>query len=391
MTFSRFFTGILLWGFLVATVLVTTVSAAEPPTPRVVVLPKDEIVNRDYFNSGNSVTLSGVVNGDAYIAGGKVTVEGTVNGDVLAAGGIVTIRGKVTQNVRIIGGQVLISGEVDKNVTVAGGNITVADNAKLGGSLVAAGGTLTIDAPVAKGVTIAGGQVTFGSRINGSVTAYIGQLELSPSAIINGDLTYWSRQPAVISPGATIIGIVIRHEAATVNRPPVSVGRISAALMGLIIGTRLVSLVSTLIVGFLLLWLMPVYVKRTVDTLLARPAGSFGVGFLSVAIFPLVVIILALTLAGIPLAILLVITLLVMIYLAKIFLALVIGRKTAEIFNWKLTDGWIYILGFLLIFFISFIPVIGGLVIFIGILFGLGAIVLEEKDFYLTLRQKKLI
>src|SRR3989344_2950946 len=87
-------------------------------TSQISVLPKNEIVQGDYFGVGESVTVSGTVNGDVYAAGGNIMVDGTVNGDLLAAGGTVTIIGTVRDNVRVAGGAVSILGTVGRDVTV---------------------------------------------------------------------------------------------------------------------------------------------------------------------------------------------------------------------------------------------------------------------------------
>lgn len=71
---------------------------------RVIILSRDQTVDRDFFGAGSTVIVSGTVNGDAYVAGGTILIDGTVKGDVLAAGGNITIRGTV-HNVRIVGGK----------------------------------------------------------------------------------------------------------------------------------------------------------------------------------------------------------------------------------------------------------------------------------------------
>ena len=62
-------------------------------TEKNVVLPRDQVVDSDYYTAGRSVTISGSVKGDAYITAGTIDFEGTVDGDLIAAGGVVNIRG----------------------------------------------------------------------------------------------------------------------------------------------------------------------------------------------------------------------------------------------------------------------------------------------------------
>ncbi len=60
-----------------------------------VVVGSDEVVDRNFFASGQNVTISGTINGDLYATGGTIIIDGVVNGDVLVAGGVVRITGKV--------------------------------------------------------------------------------------------------------------------------------------------------------------------------------------------------------------------------------------------------------------------------------------------------------
>lgn len=372
--------------------LVTVASAANNETkPRVVVLAKDEVVNKDYFAAGDSVTLSGTVNGDAYLAGSNVIVEGTVNGDLIAAGGMVDIRGNILNNVRVAGGQIVVSAKIDKNLTVAGGSVNITDSAKIGGSLVAGAGTLSVFAPIGKSVNIGTGQATFGNTIGGDITAGAGQITLTPNAKVSGDLTYWSQSPAQIQPGAQILGKT------THNLPPAKVverarpARILGIFTGVSLAFKIVGLLSALIIGLLLLKFFPIYTQRTVDVIAQKPWASLGIGFLTAVLTPIVLVILLITVIGIPIAMILLVTFLVVAYFAKIFVSLVFGQKFLQLFGQKIGSGWSLLSGLVIYGLITVVPILGWIVTILVVLFGLGAILLEEKDFYSQLKSKNLI
>lgn len=111
--------------------------AGGPDSQKSVILQRNQVVNNDYFASGDTVTISGTVNGDAYIAGGTVIVDGVIDGDLLVAGGIVIISGTVTNDVRAVGGDITVGGKVGRNVTIVGGSALITDTAQINGSLVA--------------------------------------------------------------------------------------------------------------------------------------------------------------------------------------------------------------------------------------------------------------
>ena len=80
---SKVFFGILFTSFLFLILIPTFVFAQENlRSDEVATLEKDEVIDSDYFSTGEKVVLSGTVNGDAYIAGGNVIVDGVVNGEI---------------------------------------------------------------------------------------------------------------------------------------------------------------------------------------------------------------------------------------------------------------------------------------------------------------------
>lgn len=361
----------------------STFADREDEKRKEIVLPKNEILNKDYFAAGDSVTLSGTVNGDVYLAGGSVIVEGIVNGDLLVAGGVVAIRGKVTHDARIGGGQIIISGEIDGNLTVGGGSVNLTDSAKIGGSLVAGAGSLFVFAPVGKGATIGAGQVTLGNKIGGDITAGIGKITLTPNANIIGNLVYWSKSNAQIEPGAQVLG-KITHNLPAEFKPT---KRIVVLPLLILIG----NLISSLVLGLLMLKFLPVYTQRTANVITEKPWASLGVGFLTTVLFPVIFIILLITLVGIPLALILLFTFLIIAYITKIFVSLVIGQKIFKFIGQRTKSGWVLLMGLIVYGIITMIPVIGWIVSILVFLFGLGAVILEKKDFYRQLRSENRV
>jgi len=351
-----------------------------------ILVPKDEVVEGDYFAAGERVTIAGTVNGDAYVAGGNVIVEGEINGDLIAAGGTVNIRGKVVQDVRVAGGQVTVSGDVGGNVTLVGGSLEVSDFAKIAGSLVSAGGNLSVFAPIGKGATIGVGSATIGNLINGDVTAGVGELALTPSAKVDGDLTYWSDADAQIQDGAEVSGKT------THNFPQKKEKQESKkALGGLLAFFKIASFLAALIIGVILIKFAPQFTKATAETVANKTALSLGIGLAALIITPLLILIIAVTIIGIPLTLILLALFLITIYLSKIFVSVAIGRKIVEMINQKVGDYAVFILGLLVYTLITLIPIIGAVVAILALLAGFGAIVITKKNIYKQLRVKKLI
>jgi cytoskeletal protein CcmA (bactofilin family) len=379
----------ILFLFIIPLVFVHSAYAQTRDERRSVVLPRTETVNGNYFNAGDRVTLSGTVNGDVYVAGGTVMVEGAINGDLIAAGGTVTVRGNVSQDVRVLGGQVVISGTVGESVSAAGGTVIVTDSARIGDSLVVASGNLEMYAPVAGEADIAAGDVVIGGTIGDDMKAAVGELTLTSDAQIAGDLTYWSDAEVQVQQGAQVAGQITREQ--PLRQPRVDAPAIGAGLAGLAILFKIGNFILYLIVGLLIIKLLPNYTNRTLGVISRKPWISLLAGFFTLLIFPVVFFGLLITIIGIPIAFLLLPILIVLIYLGVIFVSLFIGQKILGYFSNKARVGWALVVGLIVYELATLLPIVGGLITLVVIMFGLGAVLIEEKNLYEKLRSRNLI
>jgi cytoskeletal protein CcmA (bactofilin family) len=346
----------------------------------IVTLPAGETVNRDYFAFGERVEISGTVNGDVYVAGGQVLVDGKVNGDLLAAGGTISISGTVSQDARVAGGRITISGDIGRNLTVGGGNVELTDSARIARSLVIGAGNVTLAAPVRGDVTAAAGNLTVLDRINGSLRAAAGNIRLTSRAVVDGNLTYWSNHPASIDPSAKVGGRIIRKTPREISRT--SALKIVGVIGGLILLAKIISFISTLILGLLFIYFFPRYTQATVSAIRNRPLASLGAGFLALVVTPVVVIVLLVSVVGIPLALILAAALFIGIYLARLWVLIWTGRSLFEWFGREARPGWALVVGLIIYFFLTLIPLVGGLVTLVVILLGAGAALLSMREPY---------
>lgn len=354
-----------------------------------IILDANEIIDKDYFAGGEAVTILGTVNGDAYVAGGNVTIEGTVNGDLLVAGGNIVVRGTVTDDIRAAGGSLTLSGNVGKNVTAVGGNVTISEGSNVMGSVVMAGGNLNLNAPVGRGATLAGGQVSVASEIGGDVWAGVGALTVTSNARINGDLHYISEDDATILSGATISGETRRDQPPADSQRAQETGK--AVATGIVTGFKFASLLSSLLIGFLLIRLLPQFMQSTAEKIKNDPWKALGFGFLTYIISPVAVLLLIITLVGIPLALILLFATFLLAYIAKIFVAVFVGNWIMKKANWK---GGLFValfLGLVVYYGLGMIPVINAFSTLLFLLMGTGALLLTKKEYYSKLRSRNSI
>ena len=131
----------------------------------------------------------------------------------------------------------------------------------------------------------------------------------------------------------------------------------------------------------------PVFTQQVAATVAKKPFASFGLGLLTIVIFPIAALIAMLTIVGIPLALISAVLLIISLYIAKLFVSLAIGQRLLK------KSGPIpqLAVGLLAIYILKIIPVLGGLVTIAVALTGLGALIIAKKNLYRLLRSKKII
>ncbi|MGH7255567.1 MAG: hypothetical protein ACREI3_07295, partial [Nitrospirales bacterium] len=312
-----------------------------------------------------------------------------IHGDLLAAGGTLTLSGTVTQDIRAVGGQITVSGDIGRNVTLAGGTLLFTPSATIQGSLVASGGLLRLAAPVRGAVTVAAGSATLSGRIDGRVEAIAGTLRLTSNARLADRLTYRTPEPASIDEHATIAGPITRKRMPRALLPETE--DVFELLVGLWLLANAASLVTTLVLGLLLLHFSPKLTHVAMSHFSERPLETFGLGLLGLIGAPLLAALMALTVLGLPLAAFVVVLYLLSLYLGRLF---VLGWAGLQVLTWlgkPDSRPTAFVVGAVAYFLLSLIPFLGGLLTFFTLLAGLGTLLLTFQAVYTAARQEGLI
>lgn len=369
----RKYLGLFLSGILlVALVFAGSVFAGDDRPQKFSSLATDEVVDGDYFATGDAVEISGTVNGDVYAAAGTVLVDGTVNGDLLVAGGTVTISGVVTQDLRAAGGNITISGEVQRNITVIGGNIQFSSDAIISGDVVTAGGNVTIASPIA-----------------GSVNAGVGTMRLAPNARIAGDLNYWSDEDISIAEGATVSGELVKKSTTADFEAP-STRDLTAFATGANLVAKFASAALTFIIGFLLIRYFPTFANNASNYIEDNTLKSLGIGFLGLVLFPIGMIALMFTIIGIPVALVAAVMFTACLYIARLYAMLWIGRRIYMAVNKKAGKMTSFSLGLVTYYLLALFPIVGFFVQAFTLLAGFGAAIVGYKMAYTEGRKKNI-
>jgi hypothetical protein len=375
--------------FVILFLSISLAFAQEPEIKNVYIAPDETVEQNPYFVAGERVEIYGVVDGDVYTSGGEVVIDGTINGDLFVGGGTVRIDGVVTNNVKVGGGQIIISGEIGGNLVAAGGNISLEESSSVGSYIVIAGGNVNTLGTIEGNTYLFVGNVTTNSQIGGDLEASTGMIRIGPKTTIGGDLTITSDEEPLVDESATIVGET------TIKEPVVKVPQeiketdvegISQAFAGIKMFMTLIGAVSTFIVGLILIKLFPNYMESCKDQIEKRTWRSVGFGLLALFVTPVLFVLLLVLVVTIPLALITIAIFSLYLYLAKIFVIYWAGRRFFKN-STKIASFGLSVLIFTLL---MLIPIIGGFVSFITLIFGLGAGILACQEIYNKMKANKI-
>lgn len=348
-----------------------------------VILDKDQVVDHDYFAGGGSVTVHGTVNGDAYLFGGNIYLDGTINGDLIVIGGTVTVGGTVKNDLRLAGGTVVVDGKIGGNILAGGGTITFSQNSNLSGSLIAGGGTVTVNTPISKNVWLGGGQTDINSNLKADTNIGGGEIILDSNAKIDGNLNYWSDQKIKSVQGSTVSGTVTQHLTDRKNGK-----ELLAFASGLGFFAKIISTLTLLILGFLILRFLPKTLLAVSKELESKPLASLGWGAALLIIGSIASLILVISLVGLPLGLILGMVVIFEAFIAEIFVGFWLGRRLFTGFDKPKLYGWALLFGVLIFQIIIMLPFIGWLIHLLSVLVGVGALLRVKKATYADLKAK---
>ncbi|HET7699020.1 MAG TPA: hypothetical protein VFK57_25095 [Vicinamibacterales bacterium] len=347
------------------------VVAAQPPP----VLPATRPDN--YYAAGNRIDVSRAMLGDVVVAGRQIEITQPVVGDILAAGWRVSLSARADDDVRMAGAEIAVNAPVNGDLTIAGGDVALGTGSRVNGRSWITGGHVRIDGQFDRELRIAGGTVQIGGELRRPVTIIAEKLEVLPTARILSTLEYKAPAPAVIAGGAAITGPVTftRIEAREARRAH-SFRAVSSVLFMLHLS----------IAGLLLLWLMPQFTSRVVDTLRAAPAQSALLGFALVFVIPVTALFLIFSILALPIGVALAALYVVGLLAAVLAAAFFVGDVESRFFKRTTATAqsravWL-LAGVLSLAILRAIPVVGAVVVFICVLFGLGALTLAAYDAY---------
>lgn len=346
-------------------------------------LPSGQVIDSDYFRTGQTIQIDGEIKGDAFLAGGIVTVNGRVDGDLFIIGGKVNINGSVGNSIRVMAGDVTINSVVDRNVLAICGNCNITKQSSIAGSLLVGGANLEVSAgKIGRGFRFVGNRLFLNSEIsNEAFVVADKEFLLGPQASISSDLKYTGSTKAVLESGATVAGNISYQNVSSEEGYPrfFGVREILASYKQVKPLTDVLGFAVSALIGFILLGLFPRLFEKSVMAMENKPAASLGWGLVATLALPLLIILFAITIVGIPVSLVLLFIFYLIWTFSQYLTAFFIGRKIM-LPKFGERRGWALVLGLFLITLIGLIPILGNLVKLIVVFFALGSAILAYKQ-----------
>jgi hypothetical protein len=285
-------------------------------------LPAGETVDDDLFIVGDNVVIDGTVNGDLFAFGQNVVVNGTVRGSLIVGGQFVEINGQIDGSVYNGCNAATYGAEADigRNLYFGGFSLDVDQGATIGRDMAFGGYQAVLDGSVGRDLFAGAGALEINGSIGGDVSTEVGSpsddmgptpfisfmppgtpamlnpgLRISEDAQIGGTVYYTSSSDQGSSiesaPSGGIVFSTPQPDEVAVEASPDFADaqeEIERVSLGLKVGKWLLQrgreLVTLLLLGGLVLWLLPDLFKKVIDKAEGEPLPATGYGFLAVII-----------------------------------------------------------------------------------------------------------
>jgi hypothetical protein len=415
---------------LTSLIFVPTAYAFDGREGQTVTIDKDEVITEDLYIGAEIIIVDGTIQGDLMVAGSDITINGVVEGDLWVAGRELILNGSVGDDLFFGGAAATLGREarVGDDIFFGGYALEARSGSQIGGEVLMGAYQGLFSGEVAKNLWVGANRLRIEGMVGGNVTANLADpsegpdinpsfysselpevpyvpagLTLGNEAEIKGNLTYTNSREFEID-REQITGI-IEHKLPPVEEEVTERVKDTPAQMAAAwLFSNIRRLVSFIVVGLLLAWLLPVAFAKPAERLQSKPWPSLGWGLVILLIAPFVILIAvgvvialallmgALTLGSLVGAVLSVggaaitsvvaVYALVLSYLTKSVVAYWGGQYLLNRFRpeWAQKAVWPLMLGLVILAAFFAIPFLGGLAEFIVMLFGLGAIFLIVRE-----------
>ena len=363
----------------------------------------DTVYDDDVFISAFKIKFDSKINGDLFSFSYEMVQTDTVAGNFMAFANSVQNLGAVTGSYRAFARSMSCNGAIGRNLLLFGQEISVGPQAHVGRGADLFGENIICQGTIDGDLSISAKNAVVSGIIGGNLTFNGDSLTINPNTTIAGNLNYSSPNRASIGEGSAISGEVTwkRDEE---QKPEKEEGNAWTTLTWLISvrGYIIFSSVLWLIILILSIipvpwWLISIFLwftlavsgnilivlnKRrawaTEKILKDRLFPSMGLGFIIFFLVPVVTLILFMTAVAAPLAMILIMLFGIAMFIGGIYASLFFGRLLCKMMgagSANAPGNLCFTIGMTIMVVLSFIPVLGYIIMMIILMTGLGALI----------------
>ena len=318
---------------------------------------------KDLFQAGNKLTINEELKGTSFLAGRDIKINKSVDGVVFVAGQDIKINSD-EEYVFGAGSTIVLTKNINKDLFLAAEEIDIKEsNIKRDAYLAA--NEIYLDATVDRNIYIAGSTIDLKGTYNGNVSIEGDIINLDKDVIINGTLKY--------NKDAIVNGLDNSIKTKTYRRKDNSKD-IKSTLIDLLSSFVHISLFAIVLI-FIFEKLFNKINKDNKELSMNDIVKTCGKGFLLLIGVPIIAIMLLMTGFFVSVSVVSALLYGIFIYISSIITAyllmLFIDKKYLKK---NLNNYYLVICGLLLLYVVKLIPIFGGFVTFVSLIFGLGII-----------------
>jgi len=364
----------------------------------------DTIYDDDVFLSGFKVKFDSRVYGDLFSFSYEIVQSDSIIGNFAAFARNSQNLGPTTGSFRVFGQQISCNSYIGRNLLAFGQNINIGPGAHIGRDADIRGENVAFQGAVDSNLNINARSAIISGNIGGDLSFQGDSLTINPNTTIGGDVNYISPSRANIGSAATIGGQIDwkRAEEEKAEKPRKGGFWSTLTWIASVKGYLLWNILSSLLILIFMLipfpaWLVTITfwlilaISGNLTILLTKPRAyaaegvldqrlfpSMGMGFIAFLLIPVIAIVFLLTILLAPLAMVLTMLFGIAVFIGGVYMGLYVGRRICMLFGRgaKNTPGYLcYTIGMSILMLLSFIPILGYIIIFVALMTGVGAVI----------------
>ncbi len=317
------------------------------------------------------VTISEDTDGALAVSGQDIMIEGDVNGALFAAGNSITVKGDVNGPVFVAGNSILIEGTIEGEVFIAGNTIRTTNASAFSRDAFIAGSEILLNGKIGRDLYGGSEQMAINHTIGRNVRLSTSTLTVGANAAVGGDMFYQANTE-VPNLNQYVDGQVRFEQARPMDR--------QQEMSQQIIFRRVIHMIGALVSALIMWWLLRKLTHNWWITVslknLNRPLPLLLLGLGLLLLTPILIILAFLSRILSGLGFFLILLFMLLIFLNRIITASIIGKYLLEhrmsFTKYQALAG--FLVAYLLLYLAGLIPIIGGIITFLSIIYAIGLV-----------------